>query len=388
VRPLPAVLAAALLAAALLAAACTDTDPGDPGSETGTDGGGGAPDDPGASAADAAPPAGPLERNGDIDTVVVWSQNIRMRMENWQNIVRCMGDRACNGMDAVPDLVLLQEASCDDTAAIEELMAAPREEGGLGISGWKHFCVENFSDFSGHWMSNGIIWRSDRFAIENEGDAQRIAFYSGDGSQCSLQGKKWPLLKLLDLPRLAAGKLEQRVTVAVRHDDQFGAAGKNTCDADNAPTVFCNWKNSKIIEAAAAALGGGLKIMAGDWNYAASYCTYDGVMSTGFKHDYACTTKGLTPVCDGGATPNLGWRDALLEANPAVYDDWSAIDFIHGKDLGRPAVLSVTARNDRPGVIGAHFYCQGHGPYSGPGEAGDESQRMTDHGGRLARFHY
>jgi len=364
----------------VLAAACGGTTT-DPGSETGTDAG----DTPAADAAADAAPAGPLEPNDDIDTVVVWSQNIRMRKERWQNIVRCMGDGACNGMGALPDLVLLQEASCDDTMAIETLMAAPREEGGLGIDGWDHDCVENYGDFSGHWMSNGIIWRGDRFALEEPGNARKVPFYSGDGSGCSLQGKKWPLIKLLDLPRQADGRLAQRVSIAVRHDDQFGAAGKNTCDAANAPTVFCDWTNSKVLDAAMNDIGGGLQIMAGDWNYAASYCTYDGVESTGFKHDYACTTAGLTPACDGGDTPNLGWTDPMLAADPTVYDQMKSIDFIHGKDLDGPSALPVTERNDRPGIVGAHFYCQGHGPYDG---GADESERMTDHHGRLARLHY
>jgi hypothetical protein len=366
----------------LLAAACGGSTT-DPAGEMGTDAAAGSTAADG-SVADAGPPA-PLERNDDIDTVVVWSQNIRMRKERWQNIVRCMGDAACNGMGAVPDLVLLQEASCDDTSAIQALLAAPREEGGLAIEGWKHFCVENYNDTSHHWMSNGIIWRSDRFALEEAGNARKIPFYSGDGTTCSLQGKKWPLIKLLDLPRQADDRLAQRVTVAVRHDDQFGTGGKNTCDAADAPTVFCDWANSKILDDAVNAIGGGLQIMAGDWNYSASYCTYGGVESTGFKHDYACTTAGLTPVCDGGDTPNLGWTDPLLAADPTVYDQMRSIDFIHGKDLDGPSALPVTERNDRPGIIGAHFYCEGHGPYDG---GADESQRMTDHHGRLARLHY
>lgn len=369
---------ATLLATALAACDAGGAPPGHEGAP-GADAGNAL--DAAAPADDDAGPLPPLARNDSIETVLVWSQNIRMRKERWQNAVRCMADRACNGLGALPDVILLQEASCADTAAIAELLAASLAGGGAGVAGWDTHCVENFSEFSAHWMSNGIVYRSDRFQLD---DAVELPFESGDGSACALQGKTWPVVKLLDLDRAAADKLERRVTFAVRHDDHFGAAGKNTCDAPDAPTVFCTWDNSKRIDDAVAAIGGGLLVMAGDWNYAARRCSYDGVVTTTFKHDYACSTKGLAVTCDGGATANLGWRDPILEADPAAYDTWKSIDFMHARDTGG-FVLNQTERNARAGVVGQHFYCEGHGPYDG-GE--DESARMSDHGGRFASFHY
>ncbi len=340
-----------------------------------------------APPADAAPPPapGPLGRNDDPTTVVVFSQNIRMRQDNWRNIVRCLGDRACNGMGAVPDIMLFQEASCEDVRGIRSLLWKPRAEGGLDIEGWEHLCFDNprSGGVTGHWLSNAILFRSDRFEVD---ESRRVEFQTGDGRSCDLRGRILPVVKLLDRPRAAAGLAERRVTVAVRHDDHFGDGIKNTCDSPDAPTVFCAWRNSKIIDETVREMGGGLLVMAGDWNYAAKYCEYEGAPADRWKYAYACTTRGIWDPCDDGRTPNLGWRDPLLEADPTVYDRSKAIDFVHVKDAGA-VVLNRTARNDRPGVVGAHFYCAGHGPYSGP-EGADESQKMTDHAGRLLRVHY
>jgi hypothetical protein len=150
--------------------------------------------------------------------------------------------------------------------------------------------------------------------------------------------------------------------------------------------VFCAWRTAKIIDAEIRDIGGGLLVMAGDWNYAAKYCEYEGRPADRWKYAYACTTRGIWDPCDDGRTPNLGWRDPLLEDDPAVYDRSKSIDFVHVKDAGA-VVLNRTARNDRPGVVGTHFYCAGHGPYGGP-DGADESQLMTDHAARLLRVHY
>lgn len=145
--------------------------------------------------------AGALRRNRDAESVVVWSQNVRKRMENWKNVVRCMGDEACNGLGAVPDVILLQEAGCADTEAIRRQLGKKVAEGGLGITGWKKLCVDNFSETSGHWASNGIIYRSDRFEAK---DAREVPFQSGNGWTCSFQGKKLPVLRLFDRVRAGA----------------------------------------------------------------------------------------------------------------------------------------------------------------------------------------
>ena len=373
--------------AAGLAVGCAADEGADAGEQPGTggDGGGVEGDVDGGTRADGGAPAGPPGLNEDITTVVVWSQNIRMGLERWQNAVRCMGDAACNGLGAVPDIVLLQEASCENVKAMQALMAAPREEGGLGIGGWKRVCADNPSSggVTGHWMSNGIIYRGDRFRIEGDASVRRVEFFTGDGTFCARQGKVLPIVKLLDLPRAEADKLERRVTVAVRHDDHFGAGGKNTCPAPDAPTVFCAWKNSKLIDEEIAAMGGGLLVMGGDWNYAARYCVYDGEPTTNFKYAYACTTEGLRDDC---APANLGWRDPILDHDPTFYDERKAIDFLHGKDIGEVS-LNQTARHDLPGVIGKHFYCDGHGPYDAGG-VDDHPERMTDHHARLMRFQY
>lgn len=332
------------------------------------------------------PPLPPLGRNDDHTTLVVWSQNIRMGLENWRNMVRCMGDRECNSLGAVPDVMLFQEASCDNVREIRSLLWRSRAEGGLDIEGWEHLCFDNpgSGGVTGHWLSNAILFRSDRFELD---ESRRLEVYTGGGASCGLNGRVVPVVKLLDRPRAEAGLAERRATFAVRHDDHFGPdAERNTCDHPDAPNVFCTWRNSKLIDRAVADMGGGVLVMAGDWNYAAKHCELDGRVSEAWKHDYACSTNGLWETCDGGATPNLGWRDPLLEDDPAVYDARSVIDFFHAKDTGG-FVLNRTARNDRPGIVGAHFYCAGHGPYAGP--AGDpEPERMSDHSARFVRVHY
>lgn len=338
------------------------------GSDDGEDG-----DEEVASEADALA-AGGMRRNADIDSVVVWSQNIRMRKEDWKQIVRCMGDKACNGLGAVPDVILLEEAGCTDTEAIRLQLKKPIAEGGLGITGWKKFCVENYSNFSGHWMSNGIIYRSDRFELK---DSRKVPFQTGNGTSCSFEGKELPIVKLFDRKRKEAGKLETHATFAVRHDDHFGA-NKDVCANKDDDTKFCSWRNSKIIDKNVREMGGGLFVEAGDWNYAAKYCKDDaGKVDRSWKYAYKCTTKGLTETCDGGKTQNLGWRDPRLEADPKVYDDAKSIDFIHAKDT-HGFVLNQTAKNKEPGVIDKCFYCK-------PGSIAD---RMTDHDGRLMRIRY
>jgi hypothetical protein len=331
--------------------------------------------------------AGAIGRNTDITTVVVWSQNMRQGLDHWQYIVRCMGDPACNSLGAIPDIVLLQEASCDNVAALQLQMDSSRSAGGLGITGWKHYCVENPNSggVTGHWLSNGIIYRKDRFQLESDANALALGFYTGDGITCSKAGRELPVIKLLDLPRRAAGLAETHITLAVRHDDHFGDGGKHTCDDPASTTRFCDWPNSKLIDAAIDQLGGGLDIMAGDWNYAAKHCEFNGAASNSWKHDYACTTKGLTPTCDNGSTPNLGWRDPILESDPTVYDAMTSIDFIHVMDAGSAVVLNHTARNSTPGIVGACFYCDTVSAYTA-----DESHpnRMTDHSARFMRLHY
>jgi hypothetical protein len=126
-------------------------------------------------------------------------------------------------------------------------------------------------------------------------------------------------------------------------------------------------------------LGGGLHIIAGDWNYAAKFCKDGGAQNASFKHAYRCSTKGLQAECDGGQTPNLGWRDPILEANADAYDSKKVIDFIHAKDT-RGFVLNRTDENDEPGVIDKCFYCTK--------KTGLDPQRMSDHSGRLVRIRY
>lgn len=123
--------------------------------------------------------------------------------------------------------------------------------------------------------------------------------------------------------------------------------------------------------------------MAGGWNYAAKYCRDGNVEDRSFKHAYKCTTKGLSGACDGGKTPNLGWRDPRLENDPHVYDGESSIDFVHAKDT-RGFVLNVTPRNDEPGVVRKCFYCTGGGGRDGA----VPPERMSDHDGRLLRIRY
>jgi hypothetical protein len=331
-----------------------------------------------ASEADALA-TGSLRRNTDVESVVVWSQNVRKRMENWKNVVRCMGDKACNGLGAVPDIILLEEAGCADTEAIRKQLGKKVAQGGLGITGWKKYCVDNYRQSSGHWLSNGIVFRSDRFELAL---ATAEPFLTGNGASCTDQGMKLPIVKLFDRKRANAkeGYLEKHVTLAVRHDDHFGGdEGKDTCETRDDDTKFCTWKNSKIIDRTMRSIGGGLHIMAGDWNYAAKYCKDDdGVATTSFKHAYRCSTKGLADECDGGKTPNLGWRDPILEADPKAYDDKKVIDFIHAKDT-RGFVLNRTDKNAEPGVIDKCFYCT---------TKGADPQRMTDHDGRLMRIRY
>jgi hypothetical protein len=330
--------------------------------------------------------AGELKRNNDITTVVVWSQNIKMGVLKWRNIVRCMGDRACNSLGAIPDVVLLQEASCDNVKEIKDQMSKARDKGGLGVGNWGHYCVENPNSggITGHWMSNGMIYRSDRFALESNADARKLEIFTGDSNSCSKRGRVIPMIKLLDKPRAAAGLLERRVTLVTRHDDPFGGGEKNTCPAANSPTTFCNWQNSKLIDEAVRDIGGGVRIMSGDWNYAAKYCKYDGVESKGFKYAYGCTTNGVRTAC--GTKGNLGWRDPILSNNPAAYDDRKVIDFMHIKDA-HDVTLNKTPRNSTDGVIGKHFFCEGHGPYSDGGVA-DHPNLMSDHHALLMRVHY
>lgn len=359
-------LAAAVSSFVSLAGCASDTETAD--------------DDEVASEADALA-AGSLHRNRDAETVIVWSQNIRKRMERWENVVRCMGDKECNGLGAVPDVILLQEAGCEDTEAVRRRLGKRVAEGGLGITGWKKHCVENFSPTSGHWMSNGIVYRSDRFVLR---DAIDVPIQTGNGDSCSFQGKKIPVVKLFDRARAAGGFAETHVTLAVRHDDHFGN-GKDTCDTRDDTTHFCTWKNSKIIDRAIDSVGGGLLVMAGDWNYAAKFCREGNKEFPGFKHAYRCTTKGLSDTCDGGETKNLGWRDPLLENDAAVYDTASNIDFVHAKDT-RGFVLNRTAKNAKPGVVKKCFYCtKTDGDDT---DDGHDPARMSDHDARLVRIRY
>ncbi len=316
-----------------------------------------------------------LPQNKDIDSVVVWSQNIKMGLDRVRDIVRCMGDSACNGLKAVPDIILLQEASCDNVKQIESLLKRPAANGGVGVAGWGRICVENpgSGGVTGHWLSNAILYRSDRFRVESASNVRALPSMSFKNGACTKAGIEIPVARLLDIPRAKAGRSAHRVVLGVRHDDNFAEGMKTTCD--NQPggdDHFCSLQNSRLIDAAMNDLDAGLKIMAGDWNYAAKACSGNQSPTTHFRRDYACTTRQAAADC---SKTNLGWNDPILAANPAAYDTSTSIDFIHVKSGGR-VDLNKTAKNARPGVVDKHFYNAG------------EATAMSDHDGRLMRIFY
>jgi hypothetical protein len=320
---------------------------------------------------------GVLGRVNSATSFIVFSQNMKqLKQSRWRDMIRCMGDTACNGAGGVPDIFLLSETSDVMAQQIIDQLKAPVSAGGLGIAGWGKYAVDNWRTSSDHWMSNVIIYNADRFTRT---DMKAIEFETGDGTagSCAKSGTYLPFLKLRDDLRQSAGYSNVHVSLVVRHDDHFGTT-KITCPNPVANSEFCTWNNSKIINA--NMYSATIQIMAGDWNYHAKYCTYDGVAYPGWKYAYECTTKGLACTASGG---NLGFSDPRLNKNPAVYDTSSPIDYIHYKGAYSVSIPS-TPRNSTPGVIGKHFYCTGHDAYGGS----PDDTMWTDHDGLMVKFTY
>ncbi len=312
-----------------------------------------------------------LGKNTSLTNIIVASQNTKkLMLPGWKNFVRCLADANCNGAGAVPDIILLQETS-DQMARdyILPQLKLPVSSGGTGITTWAVYAVDGWNSTSGHWHSNAIIYNYERFTSYGR---KAIDFYTGDGTYCAFQGYQWPYVQLLDDARARAGYTNNHVSLVVRHDDHFGTY-KYTCPASNLPSnaVFCNWRNSKIIND--NMYPGAIKIMAGDWNYKAKTCEYNGVTDTSWKYAYQCTTWHISGCTS--TEGNLGFTDPRSRQNPNVYDLSSPVDYMHHKGASS-TFLPTTAGNPTPGVLNKTFY----------GTA--DTQAWSDHNGLLMRFSY
>jgi hypothetical protein len=314
-----------------------------------------------------------LGKNTSLTNIIVVSQNTKkLKLDGWPNFVRCLADANCNGAGAVPDIILLQETS-DEMARIKIIpqLQKPVSSGGTGITTWAVYAVDGYNSISGHWHSNVIIYNYERFTSYGR---KAIDYYTGDGSFCAYQGYKLPFVQLLDDARARAGYTNNHVSLAVRHDDHFGANDQNktTCAAWNVQGLqFCNWKNSVLINN--HMYPGAIKIMAGDWNYRAKTCEYNGVTDTSWKYAYQCTTWHI----NGCTAPegNLGFTDPRSRQDPTVYDSYSPLDYMHHKGASS-TFLPTTAGNPVPGVLKKEFY----------GSA--TWQAWSDHNGLIMRFNY
>jgi hypothetical protein len=316
-----------------------------------------------------------LGRNTSVTNVIVVSQNTKMLMlGGWPNFVKCLADPACNGAGAVPDIILLQETS--DQMAREQILPRlklPVSSGGTGITSWALYAVDGWNDVSRHWHSNAIIYNYDRFTSTGR---KAVGYYTGSGSTndqpCAIRNYALPYIQLRDEARARAGYTHHTVSVAVRHDDHFGYY-KFTCPASNLPAdaEFCTWRNSKLIND--TMYPGSLKIMAGDWNYKAKTCEYNGVTDSSWKYAYQCTTWHIDGCTASGG--NLGFTDPRSRQNPAVYDASSPVDYMHHK-YASSTFLPTTPGNPTPAVLNKTFY----------GIA--DSQAWSDHNGLLMRFSY
>lgn len=322
---------------------------------------------------------GVLGRVKNPNSFILFTQNMKqLKMARWRHMVKCLGDPACNGAGGVPDVILLTEVSEGMADRIIDQLKAPVSSGGLGISGWGKYAVNNWRSTSGHWMSNAIIFNSNRFDVA---DRKAVEFETGQGTQgsCGKNGTFLPFLKLKDRVREDAGHSNIHVALVVRHDDHFGNGIKVTCPNPVSRTEFCTWNNSQIIDN--NMFSATIQVMAGDWNYQGKYCEYRGEAYPGWKYAYECTTKGLACSSSRG---NLGYIDFRLRHNPAVYNHSSPIDYLHYKGAAG-ATAPTTRRNNKPGVVGQHFYCNGHGPYTGPE---NDTTAWTDHPGLISKFTY
>jgi hypothetical protein len=310
-----------------------------------------------------------LGKNTSLTNIIVASQNTKKLMLSWPYFVKCLADPACNGAGAVPDIILLQETS-DDMARNHILpqLKLPVSSGGTGITTWAVYAVDGYNSYSGHWHSNAIIYNYERFTSYGR---KAVNYYTGNGTSCAFEGYQLPYLQLLDEARARAGYTNNHVSLAVRHDDHFGGNDqiKLTCASWNVPqgTQFCNWKNSKLIND--TMYPGAIKIMAGDWNYRAKTCEYNGVTDTSWKYAYQCTTWHI-----GGCTAtegNLGFTDPRSRQNPNVYDSSSPLDYMHHKGASS-TFLPTTAGNTTPGLLRKNFY----------------GVDWSDHNGLLMQFSY
>lgn len=324
-----------------------------------------------------------LVRNTDPTDVVVWSQNMGMYQFSWKNAARCMNDIQCNTLGQLPDLIILQETTnAQATALRDELIRVS------GVTNWGIYALDTVYPDITNYRSKAIIYNANRFTRTSSANNVK-AWNVSDSNTCVQNNSYYQLVRMLtDDMRVKAGYAEQNLVVVSRHDDNFkNTTDRDTCDGPGAVNVFCSLQNSIDITQEVNRVGGGLQIMAGDWNYRPKTCTTSsGTTTTNWKKAYGCTTKYtssgtgiLTSGC--GTLGNMGWRDPRLETEGlAVYDSAQPIDHVHLRDT------KGFTLNGPSGLVDKHFYCGGvHPDANGDGRC---DTMMTDHDARLLRVQY
>lgn len=324
-----------------------------------------------------------LARNPDATDVVVWSQNMGMFQFAWRSAARCMNDPACNTLGHLPDLIILQETTDAQVTALKDELVRLS-----GVGNWGIYALDTVYPNITNYRSKAILYNASRFtrtSVANNVKAWNVS----DSNTCVQNADYYQLVRRLDDDlRAAAGYAERTLVVVSRHDDNFkNTVDRDTCDGPGAVNVFCSLQNSIDITQEVNRVGGGLHIMAGDWNYKPKTCTTkNGTTTTNWKTAYGCTTRYsssgtgiLTSGC--GVLGNMGWRDPRFEADGAAgYDSAQPIDYVHIRD-SKGFTLSGTN-----GVVDKHFYCGGvHPDANGDGKC---DTMMSDHSPRLLRIQY
>lgn len=199
-------------------------------------------------------------------------------------------DTSNPGVDHWPDIITLQEVQSEGSKRCSTFVKALERRTGRH----DYACVR-----TGKQGGAAIVYRhgDDGFVakkkhrrvvklrINKERDGKGCVPTSGDGYRALVQ-------------RFVPRKGGARVNVASVH-----LPVNNNGDA-----IDCTWRNSRIVSRAVTRLGGGMSMMAGDWNQADR-------TSPRRSAPWTCWYKGVNKALHSDRCRGLGWTDAVCGKN-------------------------------------------------------------------------